>query len=104
MMTSAFGGNLTGLTSDHPQVQEALSRVWRAPRALRLSDGTFAAFDHRGALLAVGLTADALAEQIELYVALEEPKPNRLPLRNGVAVRRFSERGEPEIDLAELGL
>jgi hypothetical protein len=101
---TAFGGNLTGLTSDHPQVQEALSRVWRAPRALRLSDGTFAAFDHRGALLAVGLTAEALAEQIELYVVLEEPKPNRLPLRNGVAVRRFSERGELEIDLEELGL
>jgi hypothetical protein len=101
---TAFGGNLTGLTSDHPQVQEALSRVWRAPRALRLSDGTFAAFDHRGALLAVGLSASAMAEQIELYVALEEPRAPRLPLRNAVPVRRFSERGEPEIDLAELGL
>jgi hypothetical protein len=101
---TAFGGNLTGLTSDHPQVQEALSRVWRAPRALRLSDGTFAAFDHRGALLAVGLSAERWPSRSSFTSRSKSQaeSASRCVTRNRCG--RFSERGEPEIDLAELGL
>jgi hypothetical protein len=101
---TAFGRNLTGLPVEDPRAQEALSRAWRAPRALALRDGTFALYTFDGNLLAVGLSAPVLAEQIALYVAVEQPRPMRLTLRNAPPVRKFSEKGEPEIDLVELGL